>query len=599
MEKLGLDPPKDPQEEVPRTSKSPKPDQQKMRKVSSNSTDSIKSPKPETHAKPRELNVKSPKPETNPKLSREHNIKSPKPIEKGSSSKIPPEQAPKPEHSSQAPEIPKTMPKTTPKSTPKSTPSPKENHKGSSGDVVLGRSKPREIKEKRYEDTTASGRISQTLLKPRTMHVVATAPAPNQKFLKAKAKFNELSKPNPVSAAPVPRIKKEDPVSLREKVAKDKEQLAKEKSALEKERNEFLKQKEELEQEILKVSQEKEKLSQEKEKFSAEKSDFLKGIHSQMVSQQTELFISEKETIEKEKQSIEKEKENLEKERQHIAQERLHLHHEKHHINEEKKTLLQNQEVLEEEKQVFQKDKDQLEEERKELLAEKQLFSQEKDAFASQKLSFQEEKDLFEKEKLSILEAQKNTPEKPSIETPLPEKNLIPRTPSSSSLSRVKPLEDIPSILKNTSVVPLIFAASNEERLQSLLASGTVWQFSDTIRDQLHELVSIRFPTEIDIHSKKWENLPPTILDMLKDDVHTLAVEKLGNYVYFPWNGSLIHLLPKKVYRELRLSGNRHVIVEPEQISLCQVYFLSFFFQTLTASFFKKVDFWNYWINSF
>ena len=60
-----------------------------------------------------------------------------------------------------------------------------------------------------------------------------------------------------------------------------------------------------------------------------------------------------------------------------------------------------------------------------------------------------------------------------------------------------------------------------------------------------------------------------------QDKVEEFIIDKtrdgdrvLGNWVYFPWNGFLIHILPEEDYERVRTNRNRNLITEDEQRKL-------------------------------
>src|SRR5262249_34892789 len=46
------------------------------------------------------------------------------------------------------------------------------------------------------------------------------------------------------------------------------------------------------------------------------------------------------------------------------------------------------------------------------------------------------------------------------------------------------------------------------------------------------------------------------------------ALHDFGRWVYYPWSGRLVHVLPPDEFRELRLDRNRHKITAAEQARL-------------------------------
>lgn len=103
---------------------------------------------------------------------------------------------------------------------------------------------------------------------------------------------------------------------------------------------------------------------------------------------------------------------------------------------------------------------------------------------------------------------------------------------------------------------PEIFSwSSDQKRLQNMLDSDTV-TVVDTIESQVAELVQLRRPSY-----------------NFSDDELTLAVrsrlegtpEAYGNWVYYPWKKTLVHLLGEAEFREVRTNRNMHKVTAEEQ----------------------------------
>jgi ThiF family len=110
---------------------------------------------------------------------------------------------------------------------------------------------------------------------------------------------------------------------------------------------------------------------------------------------------------------------------------------------------------------------------------------------------------------------------------------------------------------------PLILdAASPDDRdeLARLMAGDAVFARHDTMREQLCDLFATRRPGE------KLEN---AALDALvTTHLAGRAVEDYGKWIYYPWSGQLVHLLPKAEFWELRSDRNRDKITQVEQHQL-------------------------------
>ena len=107
------------------------------------------------------------------------------------------------------------------------------------------------------------------------------------------------------------------------------------------------------------------------------------------------------------------------------------------------------------------------------------------------------------------------------------------------------------------SATPAIFDASVSEDaacLAHLRSSGRVWAESNQLTRQLHELVRARTPHE-QLTSGGIAAAAGALLD-------GTPLELYGRWVYFPWSGQLVHLLPPAEFRQLRLDRNRHKITD-------------------------------------
>jgi tRNA A37 threonylcarbamoyladenosine dehydratase len=107
---------------------------------------------------------------------------------------------------------------------------------------------------------------------------------------------------------------------------------------------------------------------------------------------------------------------------------------------------------------------------------------------------------------------------------------------------------------------PRVFAASEQPALLSTLRASCL--VSDTIRDQLGELLETRSP-----HRK----LPAAELAAETDRLLADGADAYGSWVHFPWSKRLVHVLPRAEYVEVRTSRNKNKITLPEQQRLMSV----------------------------
>lgn len=82
----------------------------------------------------------------------------------------------------------------------------------------------------------------------------------------------------------------------------------------------------------------------------------------------------------------------------------------------------------------------------------------------------------------------------------------------------------------------------------------------DTVLEQLDELVRSREPTlQLD---------GPATGQRVDALLGGLPPELFGRWVFYPWSGRLVHVLPEPLHRELRLDRNRYKITAAEQTQL-------------------------------
>lgn len=102
--------------------------------------------------------------------------------------------------------------------------------------------------------------------------------------------------------------------------------------------------------------------------------------------------------------------------------------------------------------------------------------------------------------------------------------------------------------------------SSDFQRVQTLINEQADLLVLDEIHGQLRELIKIRNPQKV-----------------LTDDEYVQQIETLlngesshhyGNWVYYPWNKKLVHLLNKDEFVELRTSRNLYKITPEERTTL-------------------------------
>jgi tRNA A37 threonylcarbamoyladenosine dehydratase len=114
-----------------------------------------------------------------------------------------------------------------------------------------------------------------------------------------------------------------------------------------------------------------------------------------------------------------------------------------------------------------------------------------------------------------------------------------------------------------TAYAPLVFEAGSQATataLEQLIAERRVWLIRDLIHQQLAELVASRTPAE-DLTAEK-------TAELVRQHLGSTPESAFGNWVYYPWSGRLVHVLPESDYRFLRQDRNRYKITTNEQIRL-------------------------------
>ncbi|MEW2165238.1 ThiF family adenylyltransferase [Streptomyces sp. NPDC007084] len=99
-------------------------------------------------------------------------------------------------------------------------------------------------------------------------------------------------------------------------------------------------------------------------------------------------------------------------------------------------------------------------------------------------------------------------------------------------------------------------------RLDALLASGAVRETHDLIEEQLAELVRCLNPGAIPA-GRQWD----AAVDALCEGADR---REYGTWVWYPWSGRLVHVLPEPEFRRVRTDRNRDKITSAEQRGLLE-----------------------------
>ncbi len=116
------------------------------------------------------------------------------------------------------------------------------------------------------------------------------------------------------------------------------------------------------------------------------------------------------------------------------------------------------------------------------------------------------------------------------------------------------------NLKKSVLYEPIFYRLNNDSDKQAfdeLLARGKILFLHDEIESQLQELLKIQNPS-ISIKKEDYENL---IIQHLNGG----ALADYGVWVYYPWNGRMVHLLDEDEFIEVRTNRNQFKITKTEQ----------------------------------
>ncbi|MFH7594798.1 ThiF family adenylyltransferase [Streptomyces racemochromogenes] len=97
---------------------------------------------------------------------------------------------------------------------------------------------------------------------------------------------------------------------------------------------------------------------------------------------------------------------------------------------------------------------------------------------------------------------------------------------------------------------------------EALLGSGGVREVADTVAEQLVELVTCREPA--------LRCRPEDVERAVAAQLAGRPVREYGTWVWYPWSGRLVHLLPREEFRLVRTDRNRGRIERPQQRHLLE-----------------------------
>ncbi len=106
----------------------------------------------------------------------------------------------------------------------------------------------------------------------------------------------------------------------------------------------------------------------------------------------------------------------------------------------------------------------------------------------------------------------------------------------------------------------------DRQAFDALQTQGKIWRIHDSIDEQLKDLVRTRNPQWI-----KYPVVDAHLQAEITQLLDNVSIKEYGRWIYYPWSGEMVHLLPAAQFRELRLNRNRNKITEAEQTQLEQV----------------------------
>lgn len=107
---------------------------------------------------------------------------------------------------------------------------------------------------------------------------------------------------------------------------------------------------------------------------------------------------------------------------------------------------------------------------------------------------------------------------------------------------------------------PEIFQLSKESdksQLRKLRKDSRIFREYNTIESQIQEYIKCKNPHRL-LSPKEAFQLKQELLSGLSED-------EFGNWVYYPWNGNLVHVLPEKEFIEVRTNRNQYKITPEER----------------------------------
>lgn len=110
--------------------------------------------------------------------------------------------------------------------------------------------------------------------------------------------------------------------------------------------------------------------------------------------------------------------------------------------------------------------------------------------------------------------------------------------------------------MKNSFQPPKIIPSSNKKALTDLIVKHPEIKIIDSYRDQINELYTITFPKHAQNQNRK---------KLFIKAGFGKTPSNTGNWIYFPWNNTMVHLLEQKQFQKVRTSRNNPLITPKQQ----------------------------------
>lgn len=108
---------------------------------------------------------------------------------------------------------------------------------------------------------------------------------------------------------------------------------------------------------------------------------------------------------------------------------------------------------------------------------------------------------------------------------------------------------------------PLILHERNytSRDVTKLKSSNRIWKVADVYERQLVELFDVVYP---------YLRFSPSYREKRESFISKKKKKGVGNWIYFPWNGILLHMVNEEDFHILRTNRNRNLVISKEQKKL-------------------------------